>query len=80
VIPVRLTTDDGAVTRTVANDGAPIPLGVRERNFEPFTRLDEIRSLDRRFGEPTTTDAVLGSNCGFARRHVSNIGGRRRYE
>jgi signal transduction histidine kinase len=46
VISVRLTTDDGTVTLTVANDGAPIPADMRERIFEPFTRLDEARSVD----------------------------------
>ena len=44
VISVHLTADDGAVTLTVANDGAPIPPDMRERIFEPFTRLDEARS------------------------------------
>jgi signal transduction histidine kinase len=46
VISVRLSADDGAVTLTVANDGGPIPADLRERIFEPFTRLDEARSLD----------------------------------
>ena len=46
VISVRLTTDSGTVTLTVANDGAPIPADMRERIFEPFTRLDEARSVD----------------------------------
>ncbi len=31
---------------TVANDGQPIPAEMGERIFEPFTRLDEARSLD----------------------------------
>ncbi len=31
---------------SVANDGTPIPAEMRERIFEPFTRLDEARSLD----------------------------------
>ena len=46
MISVRLTTDSGTVTLTVANDGAPIPADMRERIFEPFTRLDEARSVD----------------------------------
>jgi signal transduction histidine kinase len=46
VISVRVATDDGTVTLTVANDGAPIPADMRERIFEPFTRLDEARSVD----------------------------------
>ena len=35
-----------AVTLSVSNDGPPIPVDERERVFEPFTRLDEARSLD----------------------------------
>jgi signal transduction histidine kinase len=46
VITVALADDNGAVNLTVANDGAPIPVDMRERVFAPFTRLDEARSLD----------------------------------
>jgi signal transduction histidine kinase len=45
-ITVDVAADGGTVTLTVANDGAPIPPDMRERIFEPFTRLDEARSLD----------------------------------
>jgi signal transduction histidine kinase len=46
MISVRLDSDSGIVTLTVTNDGAPIPTDMRERIFEPFTRLDEARSVD----------------------------------
>ncbi len=36
----------GRVTLSVANDGPPISADRREQIFEPFTRLDEARSLD----------------------------------
>jgi signal transduction histidine kinase len=45
-IAVDVTADGDTVTLTVANDGPPIPAEMRERIFEPFTRLDEARSLD----------------------------------
>ena len=34
------------VSLSVANDGPPIDPADRARIFEPFTRLDEARSLD----------------------------------
>lgn len=45
-ITVDVGADGDTVTLTVANDGPPIPADMRERIFEPFTRLDEARSLD----------------------------------
>jgi signal transduction histidine kinase len=45
-IAVDVAANGDTVTLTVANDGAPIPAELRERIFEPFTRLDEARSLD----------------------------------
>ena len=45
---IEVTLDVGGATAelTVANDGRPVPAEMRERIFEPFTRLDEARSLD----------------------------------
>jgi signal transduction histidine kinase len=51
---------------TVANDGAPIPAESRERVFEPFTRLDEARSLD---------DGGSGLGLAIARTVVQSAGG-----
>jgi signal transduction histidine kinase len=45
-IEVALAVADERVDLTVANDGPPVPTEMRERIFEPFTRLDEARSLD----------------------------------
>lgn len=45
-IEVRVAHEGATVSLSVANDGPPIPLADRERIFEPFTRLDEARSLD----------------------------------
>jgi signal transduction histidine kinase len=45
-ITVTLVVQDGTAALTVANDGPPVPVDMRERIFEPFTRLDEARSLD----------------------------------
>ena len=45
---ISITTAAGRndVTLTVANDGEPVPFDERERIFEPFTRLEEARSVD----------------------------------
>ena len=45
-ITVTAVEEPSTVVLTVANDGSAIPADMRERIFEPFTRLDEARSLD----------------------------------
>ena len=40
------TDADGSPWLAVANDGEPVPETERERNFEPFWRLDEARTAD----------------------------------
>jgi signal transduction histidine kinase len=45
-IDVHLDRHDDVTTLTVANDGPPIPSDRRDAIFEPFTRLDDARSLD----------------------------------
>jgi signal transduction histidine kinase len=45
-IEVRLDGGEDVTTLTVANDGPPIPSDRRDVIFEPFTRLDDARSLD----------------------------------
>ena len=45
-IRVEVTAEAGGVTLVVANDGEPIPVGMHERIFDAFTRLDEARTLD----------------------------------
>jgi signal transduction histidine kinase len=45
-ISVAVEVDGATAALTVANDGLPVPAELRERIFEPFTRLDEARSLD----------------------------------
>jgi signal transduction histidine kinase len=45
-IRVVVSADPNGVMLSVANDGPSIPEDDRERIFEPFTRLDEGRSLD----------------------------------
>ena len=45
-IDVRVDHEGSMVSLSVANDGPPIRLADREQIFEPFTRLDEARSLD----------------------------------
>jgi signal transduction histidine kinase len=45
-IRVEVTADADGVTLVVANDGEPIPIGMHERIFDSFTRLDEARTLD----------------------------------
>ena len=45
-IAVHLDRHDDVTTVTVANDGPPIPSDRRDAIFEPFTRLDDARSLD----------------------------------
>ena len=45
-ISVHLVRDEEVTTLTVANDGPPIPSDRRDAIFEPFTRLDDARSLD----------------------------------
>jgi len=45
-IDIRVDHEGSMVSLSVANDGVPIALADRDRIFEPFTRLDEARSLD----------------------------------
>ncbi len=45
-ITVQLTSTDGLVTLSVADDGPGIPAADRERVFDRFTRLDDARSSD----------------------------------
>ena len=45
-ITVHLDRGEDVTTLTVANDGPPIPSDRRDAIFEPFTRLDDARSLD----------------------------------
>lgn len=45
-IHVRVDHEGSMVSLSVANDGPPIRLADRAQIFEPFTRLDEARSLD----------------------------------
>ncbi len=45
-IELSVDHEGSMVSLSVANDGAPISPADRDRIFEPFTRLDEARSLD----------------------------------
>jgi signal transduction histidine kinase len=46
VVDVTVRRSNDVVTMTVANDGSAIAAADRERIFEPFTRLDDARSID----------------------------------
>jgi signal transduction histidine kinase len=65
-ITVGVATGADGVVLTVANDGTPIPPTMRERIFEPFTRLDEARSLD---------EGGSGLGLAIARAVVNGAGG-----
>ncbi|MFJ4710588.1 sensor histidine kinase [Streptomyces sp. NPDC088785] len=45
-VEVRVGLDAGTAVLTVADDGAGVPPGERERIFERFVRLDDARSRD----------------------------------
>lgn len=45
-VEIRLRSEGGAVMVEVADDGAGVPVGERERIFERFVRLDDARARD----------------------------------
>ncbi|MGX1881326.1 ATP-binding protein [Streptomyces sp. NPDC055287] len=45
-VEIRLRAEGGAVRVEVADDGAGVPVGERERIFERFVRLDDARTRD----------------------------------
>jgi signal transduction histidine kinase len=65
-IDVHVDRGEDLTTLTVANDGPPIPSDRRNAIFEPFTRLDDARSLD---------SGGSGLGLAIARSALRSIGG-----
>ena len=66
LVRVELTTAAGTVLLVVADDGAGIPAGDRQRVFDRFARLDEARSQD---------DGGTGLGLAIAKDIVASHGG-----